>query len=216
MNTTYNIEEIIQFEDDAVLVARKPAGLAVESRKVTETDLESLLRNYVMQKGEEIYTVHRLDQRVEGLLVFGKTREAAAFLSKQLTDGRMHKIYRAKVEGDIKAEEEKLTDYLMKNPSTHLAQVVSEQKAKSMKGKNRPKRAVLTYQKLSDSLVEVSLETGRFHQIRAQLSHRGMPIQGDVKYGAKTRGQLCLCAVRLTFVHPVKNKEMTFITEPSF
>ncbi len=213
------IDELIQYEDEAVIVVRKPAGLAVETKRVTETDLESLLRRHLAESAEktaELYVVHRLDQRVEGLLVFAKNRKAAGDLSAQLTDGRMQKIYLAKVEGSIPKEADVLTDYLMKDTRTGSAVVIPDAEVKRQHGKQRPKKAVLSYRKCGDSLLEIQLETGRFHQIRAQLSHAGMPIAGDGKYGAETGGQLCLAAVRLTFIHPVSKKRMKFQTEPSF
>ncbi len=217
MRTIYQTEELIQYEDEAVIVVRKPAGLAVESRRVTETDLESLLRRYLAEHGGgELYMVHRLDQPVEGLMAFAKTKEAARSLSEQLTSGQMQKIYRAKVEGSIPSDEAVLEDYLLKQPGGNRSVVISKEKAKQMNGRNRPKKAVLHYRKVGEQEVEITLKTGRHHQIRVQLSHVGMPIRGDRKYGASETGPLCLASVRLVFVHPVSKKQMMFETEPSF
>ena len=186
----------ILYEDSDILVVFKEAGLAVESRRATEPDLESLLLRYLSEKREsgskpenagkpgngsnsenrgkpELHIVHRLDQPVAGILVFAKTKAAAAGLAKQLTDGRMKKLYRASVDGPIPKEEDTLSDYLVKDGRTNMSRV----------DKNG-KKAVLHYRKLTEDTLEIELFTGRHHQMRVQLAHAGMPIRGDVKYGA--------------------------------
>ncbi len=181
--------------------------------------MESLLRTYLYQTSSEaakkkpqLYMVHRLDQPVEGVMVFAKTKAAAAELSKQVQDGRMKKVYHAKVEGLIPKEEDVLTDYLKKDARTNSSRVVSEQEG----GKNGAKQAILSYRRLSEDEVEVHLKTGRHHQIRVQLSHAGMPIRGDRKYGAKTGGRLCLASVSLEFIHPKTKKRMVYSIVPTF
>lgn len=88
-----NIEEAIIYEDKDILVLNKPAGLAVQTKRISEPDLESLLRGYLAGKGEEPYIgiIHRLDQPVEGVLVFAKTREAAAGLNRQIQQNKFQK-----------------------------------------------------------------------------------------------------------------------------
>ena len=103
----------ILYEDNEIIVVYKEAGLAVQARSALQMDLESMLRRHLAAAGmppAELYVVHRIDQPVEGLVLFAKTKEAAADLTRQLTDGRMKKIYRARVEGNIPKEEDTLED----------------------------------------------------------------------------------------------------------
>lgn len=203
MNT--DIKAMILYEDKSLIVLHKPAGMAVESARVTQPDLVSLLRAYLRA---EVYPVHRLDQVVEGAVVFAKTKSAAAQLSRQVQDGSMRKIYRARVCGKVPAESGTLSDELIRDKGSNLTRVVPA-------GTDpRAKKAVLRYRRLSDNEVEIELVTGRFHQIRAQLAHAGMPVEGDVKYGApadtRQRGKIALVASELTFRHPVTGRQMTF------
>ena len=207
----------ILYEDDEIIVVYKEAGLPVQTRSVGQMDLESiLLRRLTSGDGRrpELYVVHRIDQPVEGLVLFAKTKEAAADLTRQLTDGRMKKIYKARVDGPIPKEEDTLEDYLVRDAG-NVTRVVPKP-GKSAKGKNAPKKAVLHYEKIGDSELRIELFTGRHHQIRVQLANAGMPIVGDRKYGKTDpsyRGRLMLTAGELTFVHPKTKKEVTFTAE---
>ncbi len=214
-----NISEIIRYEDNAILVVNKPAGIPVQTAAVGVKSLETMLRSYRKEKGEsaEIYVVHRLDQPVSGLLVFAKTKSAAAFLTRELTKDSFSKIYEAEVyRGAEFDEKEELTDYLVKDPKTNLSRVCD----KDEKG---AKEARLIYEVLMEEgkllKLRINLFTGRHHQIRVQLAHRGLPILGDVKYGtdesvsfSKERNirSLKLTAVDLRFKHPATGNEMRF------
>ena len=219
MSAGWKISDLRVYEDQNLIVIRKPAGLAVESRKVYEQDLFSLLR----AEYGEIYLVHRLDQGVEGLMTAAKTGKAAAGLSRQLQDGRMKKRYLAKVCGAIPGDEGILVNYLLKDSGKNLTRVLSEAEAVRMgktagRGKfkqPKPQKAVLVYQKAGEDILKVELQTGRHHQIRAQLSHAGMPILGDVKYGGRPWPGICLCSSELLFYNPDSGREMVFSTEPA-
>lgn len=206
----------ILYEDDEIIVVYKEAGLPVQSRSALQMDLESMLLRRLSQgdgSRPELYVVHRIDQPVEGLVLFAKTKEAAADLTCQLTDGRMKKIYKARVEGQV-PKEDTLEDYLVRDAG-NVTRVVPKPKNPS-KGRNAPKKAVLHYRKIDDSELLIELFTGRHHQIRAQLANAGMPIIGDRKYGKPDpsyRGRLMLTAWKLTFVHPKTKKSVTFIAE---
>ena len=207
----------ILYEDDEIIVVYKEAGLPVQTRSVGQMDLESiLLRRLASGDGRrpELYVVHRIDQPVEGLVLFAKTKEAAADLTRQLTDGRMKKIYKARVDGPIPKEEDTLEDYLVRDAG-NVTRIVPKPK-NSSKGRNAPKKAVLHYRKAGDSELLIELFTGKHHQIRVQLAHAGMPIVGDRKYGKTDpayRGRLMLTAWQLTFVQPKKKKTMTLTAE---
>lgn len=236
----------IVYEDEAVLVIRKPAGLATESAGIGQKDVVSELKNYVAKKnpGKMPYlgVVHRLDQPVEGLLVFAKTKKAAENLTAQLGKGTLKKEYLAVVCGKVPENTGRLVDYLAKEKGMAVvkdaADAQSEKDADAQAKKDadvqaekaadaQAKKAVLTYTKKAETeeltLLAVQIETGRFHQIRAQLSHAGFPILGDEKYGSEESKELsrekkirftALCAASLSFRHPVTGKVMAFTQAP--
>lgn len=206
----------IQYEDKELLVVYKPAGLATQSARVTSPDLVSSVMRHL--KGAPVYVVHRLDQPVEGLLVLAKTKQAAAGLSKQLQAGTLNKQYYALVYRGAEElpKEGILADYLWKNPQTQKAEIVAQASGKG-------KQAKLHYRVMTGkddiALLDIRIETGRFHQIRAQLAHAGFPILGDQKYGTQTSMErseelgiknVSLFAYALTFTHPKTGKQMEF------
>ena len=214
----------IIYEDNEILVIYKPEGLAAQSARVTQPDVVSEICSYL--KSPYVGLVHRLDQPVEGLMVLGKTKEATAKLSRQVTDGMLEKTYLAVVTRDdgkaedISAEWTKLTDCLTKDGKS----------GKAMIAEDNGQQAVLFYRRLSSgehntALLEIRLVTGRFHQIRLQMSHHSMPLLGDVKYGSENSAgctkalskeirSVCLCAYKLAFLHPKTKKPMKFEIKP--
>lgn len=216
--------EII-YEDKELLVVRKPAGLATQTARVGQADVASELKNYL--GNPYLGVIHRLDQPVEGLLVFAKTKSTAAALSGQLGEGTLNKQYYAVICGKPAKEQGELVDYLYKDTrKTGLAVVTGEQELLEYPN---AKKAVLQYRLLRYaaeedlSLMEIHIDTGRFHQIRAQMSHAGMALAGDAKYGdaaARRREQelgirsVALCACCLDFQHPVRKEKMHFRIKP--
>ncbi len=208
----YNWDMI--YEDAAIMVVYKPAGLAVETAKVAEKDLVSELANYRKKAGEDPYVgvVSRLDQPVEGVLVFGKTSNVTNELTIQMREKRLWKKYHVIVTREAMPKEGTMTDYLVKDGVKNRARVVEETNP-------RGKKAVLHYRTLTRldgaALMEVTLDTGRFHQIRCQFAARTAPILGDVKYGGPSTGRaLALAAVELNLQHPVSKEPMTFKINP--
>ena len=216
----------IIYEDKHILVVYKPAGIAVQAARSMEMDVVSELKNYL--KSSYVGLVHRLDQPVEGILVFAKTPSAAAALSKQTADGTMEKEYLAAVLTSKEIpEEEMLTNYLLKDGKTNTSKV-TEASAKNAK------KAVLSYEvqkivpaKESETekiaLLKIRLETGRHHQIRVQLSNANLPLLGDLKYGSEESKKIssllgikdvALCARKLIFKHPKTGKTMEFGVSP--
>ena len=211
-------------EDEAVIVIHKEPGEPVQSAGIGTKDCVSMLKNHLAkagspQKGEPyLGVIHRLDQPVEGLLVFAKTEKAAAKLSAQINDRSMSKKYHAVVEGIPKDNGPvRLTDMIYKDARTNKSMIGNAKDAK---------KAELIYTVESadtnsnTAVLVIELLTGRFHQIRAQLSHLGYPIAGDVKYGAAPAGTesgdpkrgegIALIADRLEFVHPITGKREEF------
>lgn len=212
----------ILYEDTDILVVYKPAGIATQTNKTGEKDMESLLKNYLyrqmkVKRSPYLAIIHRLDQPVEGLLVFAKNQPAAKDLSRQLNTSGFGKEYKAIVCGKLPREKGRLHDYIVKDNQTNRAFICD-------KDRERAKEAILEYRLLEaredgTNLVQVNLETGRFHQIRVQMANIGCPILGDAKYNpmAERKGrweQIALCAYRLTFRHPRTGKLMQFEVEP--
>jgi len=209
----------IIYEDSSILVVDKPAGIAVQTAGVAAKSLETECKKYRKMRGEapEIYVVHRLDQPVSGIILFAKTKEAAAALSKDMKEENLLKDYRATVYSkESISERGKLVNFLMKDSKTSRA-IIADKESKDAK------RAELDYEEVSHEDFEyrliVHLHTGRFHQIRAQLAHMGAPILGDLKYGSsesieysKNKGirNVCLEAFHIVFKHPDTGRLMEF------
>lgn len=218
--------EDILYEDEEIIVCHKRAGIAVQTARLGEADMETELKKYF--KAPYVAAVHRLDQPVEGVLVFARTKRAAADLSRQSRDQTMNKQYYAVVlpEGPEAPERKNtLTDYLERDGKTNSSRVVEEGKGKY---------AELSYEMIEKrkaaegeqeiALVRIWLKTGRHHQIRVQMANAGMPLLGDIKYGsARSKDysrrerikNTALCAYRLEFYHPVTEKKMGFGIIPS-
>ena len=238
------------YEDSDILVCFKPAGVATQTAKLSGQDMVSLIKNYLAKKenikNPYVGVIHRLDQPVSGLLVFAKNQKAAGSLSKQIQDGNANKDYIAYCTGILENKSDELVHYIMKDPVTKLAKVtgleeylkINENERMSVDQRNKGvidvaetsyKKAVLTYEVEKEfedsSVVRVHLQTGRFHQIRAQFSYIGHALLGDAKYGVvvsrelsmkKRINKIALCAYRLTLKHPTNGNEMEFVLDEKY
>lgn len=227
------MEKNIVFEDEHMIVAYKPAGIATQTARLGQQDMVSELKNYLAKKPEykgkgEPYLglVHRLDQPVCGILAFAKTSKAAGALSRQITDRSMQKYYYAVIYGSPKEDIGSLENYLYKDGKTNRSFIVKKDFPGAKKALLRYKRikTLMVLEKQQEvSLMEIELFTGRHHQIRVQMAHAGMALIGDSKYGSEAAKELsrevgckepALCAYKLCFKHPVTGKEMTFERQP--
>ncbi len=213
----------ILYEDNHIIVAEKPQNMIIAADKTGDESMLDVLKEYVRvkyNKPGEAYLglVHRLDRPAGGLAVFARTSKAASRLADQLKANELKRTYYCVVRGVPKENAGKLINYLKKNERENNVLVVPQ-------AEDGAKKAVLNYKLLetietadgSLSLLEVQLETGRSHQIRAQMAHIGCPLWGDQRYGFevnKKGQQLALYAVKLRLIHPTKKESMQFICYP--
>lgn len=258
-------ENRILYEDDALLVCHKPAGIATQTARIGQADMVSEMENYLAQNlpqgiGQSasdrkprnggrvraphqprIYVVHRLDQPVEGILVFARQPSAAAVLSAQAAGEEMEKEYLALV-CDLRGEETAnarqrgvLTDYLLKDGRANMSRIVppevkgakearlSFEILRLDKDQDGGRAAGQEKSELRYQVARIRLSTGRHHQIRVQMANAGMPLLGDRKYADQAAIELsqnlgireiALCACRLSFCHPKTGERMQFEIKP--
>ena len=209
----------IIYEDNHIIVVEKPVNVPSQSDKTGDKDLLTMIKEYLKEKyhkqGEAyLGLVHRLDRPVGGVMVYAKTSKAAARLSEQIRQKQFTKKYLVIVDGKMEQKQGILENYLWKNERTNTSKVVEE-------GTKNSKYAKLKYEVLKYvpetnlSVLKITLETGRHHQIRVQLSHAGHRIYGDQKYGSRGKGkQIALWAYELSFIHPITKEKLNFTDMP--
>ena len=213
----YSLEELIVYENEDFALVNKPVGM----------DSEHAL-------GEGFFPVHRLDKVASGLLLYAKNPRSAKKLSEALQEGKIKKRYHIIVEsaGDTSKEDDETLSVKTNSTkntgsseakrlpkegcfSDYLYKDTKKQKMFPVKKLRKGvKEAVLHYQVLEErdglALVDVELETGRFHQIRAQFSAHGFPLFGDGKYGSRKKGNVALHCYTLSFPDPKSGEELHF------
>ncbi|MDE6783746.1 MAG: RNA pseudouridine synthase [Paramuribaculum sp.] len=203
----------VVYEDNHIIVVDKRPGEIVQGDKTGDEPLVETVRRYIKEKYQKpgnvfCGVVHRLDRPTSGLVVFAKTSKALARLNEMFRRGEVRKTYRAITRSIPTLPEGRLVHYLTSVERNNKTYVSATPKAGA-------KEAALTYHVIGHSdryhLIEVNLETGRKHQIRAQLSAIGCPIRGDLKYGDKRSnpdGSISLQAYRIEFEHPVSHNHI--------
>jgi 23S rRNA pseudouridine1911/1915/1917 synthase len=207
----------VLFEDNHIIAVFKPAGVLIDD--LAESVKHFLKEKYAKPGNVFLGMVHQLDRPVSGIVLFAKTSKGAARLSEQFREHETHKTYHAWVEGNIggghtnQANKKTLRHYIVKDENRRKAFIYDREIAGS-------RYAELDYSIVGTNtsanpganLLEISLKTGRFHQIRAQLSYIGHPILGDVKYGAHKAfpdGHIALSATSISFMTTTDGKEVT-------
>lgn len=205
----------ILFEDRDLIVCIKPVGVLSQADSTGGESMISLLEAHT---GGTVYPLHRLDREVGGVMAYAKTKQAAAKLSRDITEHRFQKEYVAFVHNVPDPAQGEMRDLLFKDSQKNKTFVVNRLR----KG---VKDALLEYTLLQTvetadgicSLVRILLHTGRTHQIRVQFASRKMPLTGDRKYGGKDSfSQIGLFSYRLSFNHPATGKPLVFSAEPDF
>jgi len=204
----------ILYEDNHIIIVNKRTSDLVQGDGTGDEPLDDIVRSYIKEKYNKpgdvfLGVVHRLDRPVSGCVVYARTSKALSRLSELFRTREVRKTYWAIVSERPPSEEGSLSNYLKKNETQNKSYVY----ATEVKGS---KLAELSYRVLARSekyyLIEVDLQTGRHHQIRAQLAAAGCPIRGDLKYGSKRSnegGGISLHSRRVSFVHPVKNEKIS-------
>lgn len=212
------IDQQIVFEDNHLLIINKKAGQLVQGDKTGDASLLDLIKDFIKKRDQKpgnvfLGLVHRIDRPTSGLVIYAKTSKALTRLTQMVKNREIKKTYWAVVQKTMIPQSQRLVHYLQKNEKTNKAAVF-------IKPTDNAKESILNYQIIKDldnfQLLEIDLETGRHHQIRAQLSKIGAAIKGDLKYGAARSnpdGGIHLHARRLEFTHPV-TKENLEITAP--
>ena len=198
----------ILYADKNIVVCIKPSGIL--SQDAGEESMPGLLKRQLSV--EEVYTIHRLDREVGGVMVYALNSKAAASLSRAVQERKLEKQYLAVLRGVPEKPADTLNDLLYHDKVRNKTYVVQRVR----KG---VKDAVLDYEVLSSAenktLVRVNLQTGRTHQIRVQFASRKLPLVGDGKYGGKEPGVfLGLWSCRIAFPHPVTGDIMEFERRP--
>lgn len=210
------MKEQIVYEDNHLLVINKKVGQLVQGDKTGDESLLDSIKNYIKIRDNKpgnvfLGLVHRIDRPTSGLVIYAKTSKALSRLTQMVKNREVKKTYWAVVPKEMIPQTQRLVHYLQKNEKNNKAIVFT-------KVTDGAKEAILTYHiiKTLDNylLLEIDLETGRHHQIRAQLSKTGVPIKGDLKYGSPRSnpdGGINLHARKLEFVHPVTKENVEII-----
>ena len=207
----------VVYEDNHIIVVYKESGEIVQGDKTGDTPLSETVKAYSKEKYQKpgavfLGVVHRLDRPVSGLVVFARTSKALSRLNEMFRKGEVHKTYWALVQPSGNPVTSNTfvtaTHWLTRNEKQNKSYAYDREVPGS-------KKAVLRYRTIGQTdryqLVEVELLTGRHHQIRCQLSTLGMPIRGDLKYGAKRSnpdGSISLLSHHVEFIHPVSKQKI--------
>ena len=204
----------VLYLDNHLLIAVKPAGLLTQPDDTGASSFQEELKQWVKEREHKpgnvfLHPIHRLDRQTSGLVIFAKSSKALSRLNEKMREGTIERVYGAEVEGRLDAEEGRLDHYLVHDD--HIARLAKE-------GDKDAKKARLVYQVIKrlphSTFVRVSLETGRYHQIRAQFSFIGHPVVGDKRYGAlQAHDAIHLHCQRIAFEHPV-TKELVEVESP--
>lgn len=216
MKTTGTNPDItILFEDNHLLAIYKPAGVLSQEDYSGDPDVLTLCKAYLKKEYKKpgnvfLGLVHRLDRPVAGVMLLAKTSKAASRISEQIRKRTVKKRYLAVVEGNPD-DNGMLMHYLLKDRDTNRVKVVDP-------GNSNAQKSELTFlktdQKKNLALLNITLITGRPHQIRVQLSHEGFPIVGDSKYGQSTSSEIALFASELEIIHPTLKKPVNITATP--
>ena len=209
---------LVLYEDNHLIIVNKCVGDIVQGDKTEDTPLSEIVKQYIAEKYHKpgnvfLGVAHRLDRPTSGIVIFARTSKALERINKMLKEKKIRKTYWAIVKNMPTKEKDTLINYLKKNPKNNKSTVFNKETEGA-------KKAILHYTIIKELynyyLLEIDLETGRHHQIRAQLSAINCPIKGDLKYGfarSNSDGGICLHARKIEFVHPVSKEIISIIAD---
>lgn len=210
----------ILYKNKDFIVCVKPQGIPSQPDTSGCLDMTALLQDYFRENNEnsDVFVVHRLDRATGGVILYARNKNSAAEFSRLVSEkDAFEKEYLAVISGMPEQNSGNMTDYLFKDSAQKKAFVVkSERKgAKIATLDYEVKQSITKENNKTFSLLQIKLHTGRFHQIRAQLSSRGMPIYADGKYGSREKAPyFALWANKISFTY--KGKKYEFSKEPDF
>lgn len=207
------MNEQIIYEDNHLIVVNKPAGILTQPTHLQEDSLEIQVKEWIKHKYQKpgnvfLGVVHRLDKPVNGIIIFAKTSKALSRLNESFRSKKCKKIYQALVDKNPEPLQGTLEHYLVHGDFQARITTSEEKDAKLARLHYK-----IIKQESKFSLLEIELETGRYHQIRVQLASIGCPIIGDKRYGSKMPfrpDQIALQHVKLQVEHPISKEIMTF------
>lgn len=207
---TLRAKELVVENNHQFIIANKPGGIPVQPDKTGDKSLLEIIQPYAKAK---LHLFNRLDRPVSGLVIFSKKNTATRFLQREHEKGKIVKSYLAIVEGKYNGLEE-LNHFHIRDGARKRALITE----KLEEGYSPIKLGVKIHKELERyTILELSLTSGKFHQIRSQLAHVGFAIKGDVKYGARRKNKdrcIYLHAYKIGFAHPVSKKVETFKSDP--
>jgi len=216
LSNHYNLQ--VLFEDNHLIVINKRPGDIVQGDKTKDIPLSEIVKEYLKIKYDKpgkVYlgVIHRIDRPTSGLIIFAKTSKSLSRMNLMLKDHAIQKTYWAITQNKPEEESDKLIHWLRKNEKNNKSTYFSKETENA-------KKAILNYKIIKELdnyfLLEITMESGRHHQIRCQLQAIGCPIKGDIKYGSKRTnkdGGIDLHARNVKFMHPVSKKQID-ITAP--
>lgn len=216
----------ILYEDNHLLAVMKPIGLSCQGGEGIKDNLLDQLKEAIKvrdQKTGAVYLalVHRLDQPVGGVLLLAKTSKAASRLAEQMRKHETEKAYLAVTTAIPGEKKGKLQDLLLKNRKENQTRVVEagSREARFAKSASLNYQCLQSDTRLNYALLEISLQTGRSHQIRVQLADAGWPLWGDYRYNpawakAKSGDSVALWSTRFAFEHPVSKTRLVLESKP--
>jgi len=209
----------VAFEDNHLLIVNKKPGILVQSDSTGDIPLVEYAKNYIKEKYSKpglvfLETTHRIDRPASGLVILARTSKGLERMNKIFKNKEIQKTYWAVVETRPGKTSDHLENWLIKDRIKNKSAIFKKEKKGSVK-------AQLDYKLIGEiggnHLLEINLQTGRPHQIRAQLAFIGCPIKGDIKYGApspNSDGNICLHHRRVAFLHPVRNTPLDIKAPP--
>ena len=208
----------IIYEDNHLIAIHKRPGDIAQGDKTGDQPLGEIVKEFIKLRDKKpgnvfLGVIHRIDRPTSGVIIFAKTSKGLERMTKEFKERRISKTYWALIEGKIDFKQKSIRNYLVKNQDRNKSHVVSKDRKGSKEAISHIKLL-----KVGDnySLVEVEIETGRHHQIRAHLSNLGHPIKGDVKYGARRSNKdlsIDLLAREVNFIHPIKKEPVNILSD---